>query len=83
MELTAIQKVAVYALPIIFAITVHEAAHGYVAKHFGDLTAYKQNRISLNPLRHIDPIGTIILPALTVLLGAFYLDGLSLFRLIL
>ena len=69
MELTAIQKVAVYALPIIFAITVHEAAHGYVAKHFGDLTAYKQNRISLNPLRHIDPIGTIILPALTVLLG--------------
>jgi Zn-dependent protease len=59
MELTAIQK----------AITVHEAAHGYVAKHFGDLTAYKQNRISLNPLRHIDPIGTIVLPALTVLLG--------------
>ena len=69
MELTAIQKVTVYAIPIIFAITVHEAAHGYVAKHFGDLTAYKQNRISLNPLRHIDPIGTIILPALTVLLG--------------
>ena len=69
MELTAIQKVAVYALPIIFAITVHEAAHGYVAKLFGDLTAYKQNRISLNPLRHIDPIGTIILPTLTVLLG--------------
>jgi Zn-dependent protease len=69
MELTAIQKVTVYALPIIFAITVHEAAHGYAAKHFGDLTAYNQNRISLNPLRHIDPIGTIILPALTVLLG--------------
>ena len=69
MELTAIQKVTVYALPIIFAITVHEAAHGYVAKHFGDLTAYKQNRISLNPLRHIDPIGTSVLPALTVLLG--------------
>ncbi|HAL43293.1 MAG TPA: site-2 protease family protein, partial [Methylophilaceae bacterium] len=52
MELTAIQKVTVYALPIIFAITVHEAAHGYAAKHFGDLTAYNQNRISLNPLRH-------------------------------
>ena len=69
MELTAIQKVTVYALPIIFAITVHEAAHGYAAKHFGDLTAYNQNRISLNPLRHIDPIGTIVLPALTVLLG--------------
>jgi len=69
MELTVIQKVTVYALPIIFAITVHEAAHGYAAKYFGDLTAYKQNRISLNPLRHIDPIGTILLPALTVLLG--------------
>ncbi len=69
MELTAIQKVTVYALPIIFAITVHEAAHGYAAKHFGDLTAYNQNRVSLNPLRHIDPIGTIVLPALTVLLG--------------
>ena len=69
MELTVIQKVAVYALPIIFAITVHEAAHGYAAKYFGDLTAYNQNRISLNPLRHIDPIGTILLPALTVLLG--------------
>lgn len=69
MELTAIQKVTVYALPIIFAITVHEAAHGYAAKYFGDLTAYNQNRISLNPLRHIDPIGTIILPAVTVLLG--------------
>jgi len=69
MELTLIQKVAVYALPIIFAITVHEAAHGYAAKYFGDLTAYNQNRISLNPLRHIDPIGTILLPALTVLLG--------------
>ena len=69
MELTAIQKVTVYALPIIFAITVHEAAHGFAAKYFGDLTAYNQNRISLNPLRHIDPIGTIVLPALTVLLG--------------
>ncbi len=69
MELTAIQKITVYALPIIFAITVHEAAHGYVAKYFGDLTAYNQNRISLNPLRHIDPFGTILLPALTVFLG--------------
>ena len=69
MEINEIQNYAASALPIIFAITVHEAAHGYVAKYFGDLTAYKQNRISLNPLRHIDPIGTIILPAITVLLG--------------
>lgn len=64
-----IQNVAIYALPVIFAITLHEAAHGYVAKHFGDLTAYTQGRISLNPIRHIDPVGTILLPLLTLLLG--------------
>ena len=69
MELTAIQKVAAYALPILFAITVHEAAHGYAAKYFGDLTAERLGRITLNPLKHIDPIGTILLPALSVLLG--------------
>ena len=69
MELTTIQKIAVYALPIIFAITVHEAAHGYAARYFGDFTAEKMGRISLNPLKHIDPFGTILLPALTVMLG--------------
>lgn len=57
-----IQGIAIYALPVILAITLHEAAHGYVAKHFGDLTAYAQGRISLNPMRHIDPMGTIIVP---------------------
>jgi Zn-dependent protease len=69
MELSLIQKIVIYALPIIFAITVHEAAHGYAAKYFGDMTAYKAGRISLNPLRHIDPFGTILLPALTIMLG--------------
>jgi Zn-dependent protease len=69
MELNVIQKIAVYALPVIFAITVHEAAHGYAARHFGDFTAERMGRISLNPLKHIDPFGTIILPALTVMLG--------------
>ena len=69
MELNIIQKIAIYALPILFAITVHEAAHGYAAKYFGDLTAEKLGRISLNPLKHIDPFGTILLPALTVMLG--------------
>lgn len=64
-----VQNVAIYALPVIFAITLHEAAHGYVARHFGDLTAYAQGRISLNPIRHIDPVGTILLPLLTLLLG--------------
>lgn len=69
MELSIIQKIVIYALPVIFAITVHEAAHGYAAKYFGDLTAYNEGRISLNPIRHIDPFGTILLPALTIMLG--------------
>ncbi len=69
MELSLIQKIAIYALPVLFAITVHEAAHGYAAKYFGDMTAYKAGRISLNPIRHIDLFGTIILPALTLALG--------------
>jgi len=57
-----IQGIAIYALPVIFAITMHEAAHGYVAKHFGDFTAYNEGRISLNPVRHIDLVGTILVP---------------------
>ena len=69
MELSLIQKIVIYAPPIIFAITVHEAAHGYAAKHFGDMTAYKAGRITLNPLKHIDLFGTILLPAMTILLG--------------
>jgi Zn-dependent protease len=69
MELSLIQKIIIYAPPIIFAITVHEAAHGYAARHFGDMTAYQAGRITLNPLKHIDPFGTILLPALTILLG--------------
>jgi Zn-dependent protease len=69
MELTFIQKIAIYALPVIFAITVHEAAHGYAARYFGDMTAHQAGRITLNPLRHIDPIGTILIPALTLFFG--------------
>lgn len=69
MELTLIQQIAVYALPVIFAITLHEAAHGYAAKHFGDTTAYMLGRISLNPLRHIDPVGTVLVPLVTLALG--------------
>jgi len=59
-----IQTIALYALPVLFAITVHEAAHGYAARHFGDNTAYLQGRMTLNPLKHIDPIGTIAMPLL-------------------
>lgn len=57
-----IQTVALYALPVLFAITLHEAAHGYAARHFGDNTAWQLGRISLNPMRHIDPVGTILMP---------------------
>lgn len=64
-----IQTISLAAIPVLFAITLHEAAHGYVARHFGDLTAYQQGRISLNPMRHIDPVGTILLPLLTLMLG--------------
>jgi Zn-dependent protease len=58
---------------VIFAITLHEAAHGYVARHFGDMTAYREGRVSLNPLRHIDPVGTVALPL--ILLGLSKLFG--------
>ena len=69
MELNLVQKIIVYALPVIFAITLHEAAHGYAAFKFGDRTAKMLGRISLNPLRHIDLVGTILVPALTIALG--------------
>jgi Zn-dependent protease len=69
MELSLIQKIVIYAPPVIFAITVHEAAHGYAARHFGDMTAFNAGRITLNPIKHIDLFGTILLPAMTILLG--------------
>src|SRR5713101_4717259 len=56
------KMIAVFAVPVIFAITLHEAAHGYVARHFGDTTAFMLGRVSLNPLRHIDMVGTIVIP---------------------
>lgn len=59
-----IQTVLIYALPVLFSITIHEAAHGYVARHFGDNTAYMMGRVTLNPIKHIDPIGTILMPLL-------------------
>lgn len=68
-----IQTLAIYAIPVLFAITLHEAAHGYVARHFGDPTAWQMGRITLNPLKHIDPFGTLLVPALILLFskGAF------------
>jgi Zn-dependent protease len=73
MDSSLIQTIAVYALPVIFAITLHEAAHGYVARMLGDNTAYVLGRVSFNPMRHIDPIGTIAIPLILyfVTSGAF------------
>jgi len=65
-----IQTLAIYAIPVIFAITLHEAAHGYVARHFGDPTAWRLGRITLNPLRHIDAFGTLLVPALLLFASA-------------
>ena len=65
-----IQTLAISALPVIFAITLHEAAHGYAARHFGDPTAWQMGRITLNPLRHIDLFGTIIIPIVILVFSA-------------
>jgi Zn-dependent protease len=79
MELTLIQKIAVFAMPVIFAITLHEAAHGYVARRFGDMTAAAAGRITLNPLKHIDPVGTILVPLLILLTSKLLGGGAILF----
>lgn len=70
-DLTFIQKIAVWALPLIFAITLHEVAHGFVAYLFGDNTAKLSGRLTLNPLKHIDPIGTIAVPFLMMTVSNF------------
>ena len=71
-----IQTIAIYALPVLFAITLHEAAHGYVARHFGDMTAFAEGRVSLNPTRHVDPVGTILVPLVILLVsGGRFLFG--------
>lgn len=69
--MSMINKFAAYALPVLFAITAHEAAHAYVAMLLGDKTAYREGRVSLNPKTHIDPIGTVLIPAICLLAGGF------------
>jgi len=71
----SIQAVAINAIPLIFAITIHEAAHGYAARRFGDNTAYMLGRVSLNPAKHIDPVGTILIPLMLILAGSPFLVG--------
>ncbi|MDA8361374.1 MAG: site-2 protease family protein [Gammaproteobacteria bacterium] len=73
--LNPLQAFSVWALPILFAITVHEVAHGWMAKRLGDPTAERLGRLSLNPLRHIDPIGTILIPGMLLLLGTGVIFG--------
>lgn len=70
-ELTLIQKISVAIIPVLFAITVHEVAHGWVAYKLGDPTAKMLGRLTLNPFKHIDPIGTILVPLLLLYLGGF------------
>ena len=72
---TLLQNILVIAPPVILAITVHEAAHGYIAKVFGDTTAEKMGRLTLNPIKHIDPVGTLLVPGLLLLFGSSLLFG--------
>jgi len=74
-DLTMVQKIVVWLLPVVFAITVHEVAHGWVAKKFGDNTADRQGRLTLNPLNHIDLVGTVLLPGILLLSGAGFIFG--------
>lgn len=71
LELTMMQKIAIWTLPVLLAITLHEAAHGWAAAKLGDKTALMLGRVTLNPLKHIDPIGTVIVPIALLLLGGF------------
>ncbi len=72
---TTLYDVSVWVIPLVIAITFHEAAHGFVAHHFGDNTAWDQGRVSFNPLRHIDPFGTLIMPAILLLSHSPFLFG--------
>jgi len=74
-ELSTIQRVVVWVLPVIFAITVHEVAHGWVAKKKGDNTAFMLGRLTLNPIKHIDLIGTIVIPGLLLISGTGIIFG--------
>jgi Zn-dependent protease len=71
MDASIIQKITVYAIPLIFAITLHEAAHAYAARYFGDSTAYMLGRMTMNPIKHIDPVWTILVPIVTLLVSPF------------
>ena len=71
LALDTLQKFAVWVLPVLFAITVHEVAHGWMARRLGDNTAFMLGRLTLNPIKHIDPIGTVLVPAVALFVGGF------------
>ena len=75
MEMDWPAKAAVWGLPVLFAITVHEAAHGWVANKLGDPTAKMLGRLTLNPIKHIDPVGTVLVPAMLLISGTGFLMG--------
>ena len=79
MEMNVAQVIAIYAIPVILAITLHEASHGYVAMRFGDMTAYAAGRVSLNPIRHIDLVGTVIFPLALLAIAKLFGGGGILF----
>ncbi len=68
-EFSLVQTIAIWALPVLFAITLHEVAHGYAARRLGDPTAASQGRLSLNPIKHVDPVGTVVVPIVLLLLS--------------
>ena len=74
-NLTIVQRIAVWILPVVFAITVHETAHGWVAKKYGDRTADRLGRLTINPIKHIDLLGTIVIPGLLLLTGTGFIFG--------
>ena len=74
-NLTLIQRIIIWILPVVFAITVHEVAHGWIAKKYGDNTADSQGRLTLNPIKHIDLVGTIIIPGLLLITGTGFIFG--------
>jgi Zn-dependent protease len=75
MDFSLLETIALYAVPVVLAITLHEAAHGYVARMFGDQTAWMLGRVTLNPVKHIDPVGTVAVPAILLLVGSPFIFG--------
>jgi Zn-dependent protease len=75
LELSLVQKIAIWVVPVVLGITVHEVAHGWIARKLGDNTAFMLGRLTLNPLKHIDPVGTILIPGMLLLLQAGFLFG--------